>query len=351
MCQGFFIMGIHLNVNECLQLAGEGRATGSFGGPIKGLATLIHAMEGDLSFLGNQRYRSDVAGSRASMILLPEDYVGEPGPNQIFYRVKNPSLALAMICAEIERRTAVRPEPGIHPTAFVDREAMVHDEATVGPFCLVRAGAVVGANIGDRARIGSDCELMPHVTVADHCRLGDRVRLHAGVVVGSDGFGYEFDGDAHRKVPQIGIVEIGDDVEIGANSTLDRARFAKTVIGAGTKIDNMVQIAHNVEVGKNCIVVAQVGVSGSTVIGDGVVIGGKTGLAGHLRIGDGTKIGGLSGVSKDLPPNSFVRGVPAIDYHLAQKLTALQRRLPDMFKRLGEIESQVAGIVGRPTYS
>ncbi len=340
-------MVIHLKVEECLRLAGDGLISGTYNGPIEGFATLKGAKTGDLSFLGNSRYRSEVVDSQASLILLPEDYEGEPQVGQIYYRVKNPSLSLGLICAELERRTLVRPEPGIHPTAFVDREAMVHEEATVGPFCLVGAGAIVGArsvlashvHVGENARVGADCALMPHVTVANQCRIGDRVRLHSGVVVGSDGFGYEFDGDSHRKVPQIGLVEIGDDVEVGANTTIDRARFSKTRIGNGTKIDNLVQIAHNVEVGSNCIIVAQAGISGSTVIGDWVVIGGHTGVAGHLHLGSGSKVGAMSGVSKDLPENSFVRGVPAIDFHLAHKLAALQRRLPDLFKRMGDIES------------
>ncbi|MGF1529841.1 MAG: UDP-3-O-(3-hydroxymyristoyl)glucosamine N-acyltransferase [Puniceicoccaceae bacterium] len=345
-------MQLHLTTEECLKIAGEGISSGIFKGTVGGIATLREAKEGDLSFLGNDRYRSEVAGSRASVIFLPLDFEGEPATGQIYYRVSNPSLALARICAAIERKTGHRTEPGVHPTAFIDRDASVHEEAMVGPFCHIGSGAQVGRGavlsshvyLGENSKVGADSVLMPRVTVAEHCEIGERVRLHAGVVIGSDGFGYEQNGERLEKIPQIGNVVVGNDVEIGANSTIDRARFSSTRIGDGTKIDNLVQIGHNVLIGRNCVIVAQVGISGSTVIEDHVVVGGKTGIAGHLRIGANSRIGGFSGVSKDLAPGSFVRGIPATDYHLAQRLAALQRRLPEFFERLASVEKAMASM-------
>ena len=178
---------------------------------------------------------------------------------------------------------------------------------------------------------------MPHVTIAAECVVKNRVRLHAGVVVGSDGFGYEFVQGRHEKVPQVGRVVIDDDVEIGANATIDRARFSETVVGEGTKIDNLVQIAHNVVIGKHCLICSQVGISGSTTIEDYVVLGGQAGLAGHLTVGKGSKVDGQSGVNSDLPPGSFVKGTPCLPYTLEQRINVLRKRLPDLFRRVDEL--------------
>jgi UDP-3-O-[3-hydroxymyristoyl] glucosamine N-acyltransferase len=182
---------------------------------------------------------------------------------------------------------------------------------------------------------------MPGVTVTTECILKNRVRLHAGVVVGSDGFGYEFVAGRHEKVPQVGRVVIGDDVEIGANSTLDRARFSETIIGEGTKIDNLVQIAHNVVIGRHCLICAQAGISGSTTVEDYVVVGGQAGLAGHLTVGKGSKIDGQTGVNSDLEPGSFVKGSPCLPYNLEQRINVLRKRLPELFRRVDEIATRL----------
>jgi UDP-3-O-[3-hydroxymyristoyl] glucosamine N-acyltransferase len=317
---------------------------------IRGLSALVGAGAGDLSFLGNPKYKPEVAATSASIVLLPPDFAGEPKADQLFLLVENPSAALAKICARIEQALWPKPAPGIHASASVAPGARVAASATVGPLCVVEAGAVVGERshlqaqvfVGREARIGDDCWLAPGVIVATECELGQRVRLQPGVVIGSDGFGYEFVKGRHEKVPQVGNVVIGDDVEIGANSTLDRARFSRTVVGEGTKIDNLVQIAHNVVIGKHCLLCSQVGISGSTTLEDYVVLGGQAGLGGHITIGKGAKAGGQAGITADVPAGTFVNGTPAVPFLLERKLAVLHQRLPDLFKRVDALEQQLA---------
>lgn len=314
---------------------------------IAGIAALETAAAGDLSFLGNSKYRSKVAQTKASVVLVPEDYDGEPAHNQLFLLIPNPSVGLAKICARIEQQLWPRPAPGVHPSAVVDATADVAASATIGPLCVIEAGATVGPGshlqaqvfVGRNAHIGRDCWLMPSVTVAAECVLQDRVRLHSGVVVGSDGFGYEFVQGRHEKVPQVGTVIVENDVEIGANSTLDRARFSRTVVGEGTKIDNLVQVAHNVIIGRHCILCAQVGISGSSELEDYVILGGQAGVVGHVKIGRGVKSGARAGITADIAPGTFVNGYPAIPYMLERRLQVLYRRLPDLFKRVDSLEA------------
>lgn len=317
---------------------------------VTGIASLGAATAGDLSFLGNPKYRSEVAGSHASVILLPPNFEGEPRGGQLFLHVNNPSAALAMVCARVEQSLWPKPQPGIHPAAIVSPEATIASSATVGPLCVIEAGAVIGERvhlqaqvfIGRNARIADDCWLMPGCVVATESILHPRVRLQPGVVVGSDGFGYEFVAGRHEKIPQVGVVEIGADVEIGANTTLDRARFSRTYVGEGTKIDNLVQIAHNVVIGKHCIICAQAGISGSSVLEDYVILGGQAGVAGHLTIGKGAKCDGQSGINSDLAPGTFVKGSPCLPYQLEQRINVLRRRLPDLFKSVDVLIAEVA---------
>ena len=319
---------------------------------IRGIAALAEAGPGDLSFLGNPRYKTEVATTRASVVLLPADHAGDPAPDQLFLLVDNPSVALARICARLEQRLWPRPAAGIHPSAVVASTARVTPSATVGPLCVIEDGAVVGERahlqaqvfVGHGASVGEGAWLMPGVVVTAECVVGRRVRLHAGVVVGSDGFGYEFVAGRHEKVPQIGVVEIGDDVEIGANTTLDRARFGRSSIGEGTKIDNLVQVAHNVRIGKHCILCAQVGISGSTTIGDYTVLGGQAGVAGHLSLGKGAKVGGGAAVTADVLPGAFVNGSPAIPYMLERRIAVLRERLPDLFRRVDALEAVIGDL-------
>jgi UDP-3-O-[3-hydroxymyristoyl] glucosamine N-acyltransferase len=326
-------------------LASRGATTES----VRGIASLEEAAPGDLAFLGNPKYKQQVAATRASVVLLPSDYDGEPSANQLFLVVERPSVALARICARIEQALWPRPAPGIHPTASIAPDARIAASATIGPLCVIEAGAVVGERthlqaqvfLGREASIGDDCWLMPGVIVANASVLRNRVRLQPGVVVGSDGFGYEFGDGRHQKVPQVGIIVIEDDVEIGANSTLDRARFSRTVVGEGTKIDNLVQVAHNVIIGRHCILCAQTGISGSTILEDYVVLGGQVGVSGHITIGRGAKVGGQAGVSSNISPGVSVTGTVAIPFMLERRFQVLRKYLPDLFKRVDALEAKL----------
>jgi UDP-3-O-[3-hydroxymyristoyl] glucosamine N-acyltransferase len=340
-------MQVAFSPEEIISMVRAARTLGQTHQTVRGIAALKAAAPGDLSFLGNPKYKPEVAQSQASVVLVPLDYVGEPRPDQLFVLVENPSVALAQVCARIEQSLWPKPIPGVHPSASVAAGAIIPATATVGPLCVVEAGARLGERVhlqaqvfvGRGAALGDDCWLMPGSIVAAECTLGERVRLQPGAVVGSDGFGYEFNQGRHEKVPQIGTVVIGADVEIGANSTLDRARFSRTVVGEGTKIDNLVQVAHNVVIGRHCLVCAQAGIAGSTTIEDFVIVGGQAGLAGHITIGRGAKIDGQAGVNADLAAGSFVKGSPCLPYQLEQRINVLRRKIPDLFKRVDALES------------
>ncbi len=342
-------MAINISTQRILEILGdEAESVGGYDGPVRGIASLSAAGEGDLSFLGNPKYRSEATASMASVLLLPDDFEAEAKPGQLIVKVANPSFALARICRDIECRLFPQPEPGIHPTAVVDPEAEVSEKASIGPLCVIAAGARIGAavleaqvSIGPRASVGDGTLIQCGVRVGGYCEIGPSNRLLPGCVIGSDGYGYEFVEGVHQRVPQVGKVVTGREVDIGANTTIDRARFGATTIGDGTKIDNQVQIAHNVRIGKCCLVVAQVGISGSTTLGDGVVVAGQAGIAGHLDIGSGVQIAGGAAVTRSIPAGKKVRGSPAIDMMLHDRLVILQRKLPDFFKRFDQLEKRM----------
>jgi len=345
-------MALAYTTQRILEILGSGcEAVGTYKGTLQGIASLSEAQSGDLSFLGNPKYRSAVADSQASVLLVPKDYDEAPKAGQLYLKLENPSFALALICRDIEGSLLPKPPPGIHPSAVVEPDAEVSPEASVGAFCYIGSGAQVGAavleshvTVGRSARVGDGAYLFSRVSVGDYCEIGLRNRLMSGCVIGSDGYGYEYLDGVHQRVPQIGNVVTDADVDIGANSTIDRARFGSTQIGAGTKIDNQVQIAHNVRVGQHCLIVAQVGISGSTILGDGVVIGGQAGLAGHLKIGSGAMIAGGTAVVSDIEPQSKVRGYPAMPMMLFNRMAVLQRKLPDLFKRFDQLEKRVKSL-------
>ena len=315
-------------------------------GELSGIASLESATEGDLSFLGNLKYKSQVRTCKASFLILPIDYEGEPRRNQIHLRIEDPSHALAVICKFIEDKLLPSPESGVHPTAFVEETAVVDSSASIGPFCFIGSNAIIGSNtqilshchIGDGASIGNDSKLHPGVKVLTRCKVGNQVILNAGVVLGSEGYGFDQVKGENLKTPHLGIVVIEDNVEIGANTCIDRARFDESRVGTGTKIDNLVQIGHNVQVGKDCLIVAQVGIAGSVKIEDQVMVGGQAGFAGHITIGKGAKIAGQAGITKDVEAGAFLKGNPALPVQLAQRIAILQRKLPDLFNRFAQIE-------------
>ena len=341
-------MQVSFTQAEVAAITHPSRTEGATAEFLRGIASLGSAKAGDISFLGNAKYKATVASSRASVVLVPPDYDGAPGPNQVHMFVENPSVALARLCSRIEQALWPKPAPGIHPSAVVAPDARVAASATVGPLCVVEAGARVGERthlqsgvfVGRGAAVGDDGWLQPGAIVCAECTLGRRVRLHPGVVVGADGFGYELVKGRHEKVPQVGTVVIGDDVEIGANSTVDRSRFETTAVGEGTKIDNLVQVGHNVVIGRHCLICAQVGIAGSVTLGDYVVVGGQCGLAGHLTVGSGAMIAAKSGVKDDIPAKTSVWGSPCLPLLLEQKIVILRNRLPELFKRVDALEKK-----------
>lgn len=334
-------MRITLSNEEILRIIGEAKTEGIYDKGIQGIASLDGAVNGDLSFLDNSKYRRLVPASKASIIILPNNYEGSPLPGQMYLRVKTPSHALGLICSSIESRLNPAPPVGIHETAFVHGGARVSQTARIGAFAFVGEGTAIGddaildehVTLGRHVVVGNACHLRPRVVIGDYSELGSRVILQAGVIIGSDGYGYNYVGEAHVKIPHLGKVVIEDYVEIGANTTVDRARFSETRIGEGTKIDNLVQIAHNVKIGKHCLIIAQVAIGGSTVVEDGAIIGGQAGLAGHLHIGAGARIAGQSAITNDVEPGAYLKGSPALPYMLAQRIAVLQKKLPVLFKR------------------
>ncbi len=313
---------------------------------ITGISGLHDAGPGDITFLSNPRYASAVPVSKASAVIVGEDWHGES--RSAIIRVKNIDLSLAKI-AQMFAPPVVNPVPGVHKTAVIADNVELGRNVSIGPWCVLEPGVKVGDGtvlyagcyLGHATVVGKECRFYPHVSVREYVKIGDRVIIHNGAVIGSDGFGYVKTGEQWKKIPQIGHVEIGDDVEIGANTTIDRARFGKTVIGNGVKIDNLVQIAHNVKVGDNTAMAAQVGIAGSTIIGKNVQLGGQAGVGGHLSVGDNTVVGGQAGVTKDVPSSVFVSGYPAMPHDKATKRQAEIMRLPVLKKRVLEIEKRL----------
>jgi UDP-3-O-[3-hydroxymyristoyl] glucosamine N-acyltransferase len=315
------------------------------------IATLEAAGPGDLSFLSNPKYASRLATTRASAAIVGED--AAPAPCAML-RASDPYLAFAAAAALLAPDD--RPAPGVSPLAAVDGGAALGPGCHIGAFAAIGAGAVLGARtvvhphavIYPGAVIGDDCVIHAHASIRERCRLGNRVIVQNGAVVGSDGFGFAPRPDgSYQKIPQTGPVVVEDDVEIGANTTIDRPAVGETRIQAGTKIDNLVQVAHGVHVGRNVMLVAQVGIAGSTTIGDSSVLAGQVGVAGHLHVGKGTKATAQTGIPNSLPDGSFVSGYPAIENREWLKSSAVFRRLPEMKKALAALEKRLEGLEAR----
>ncbi len=312
---------------------------------ISGLASLDDANPGDLAFFGNPKYLKALRKSRATAVLVPHGFAEEVPAIRIW--VDDPGVAFSTLLPTFVPPAVTYP-PGIHPTAVVSPEAHIGEGVFIGPYVVVEPGANIGPRsiigaysyIGHGVQIGGDCHLYPHVTVRERCTLANRVILHSGVVIGADGFGYEFRDGGHQKIPQTGIVRIEDDVEIGANSTVDRARFGRTWIRKGTKIDNLVQIAHNVTIGEHCILCSQVGISGSTRLGNFVTLAGKVGLSGHIELGDGVIFGAMSAIAKDVPAKSIMFGAPARPIREYKATYALLKNIHKLYDRVKKLEGR-----------
>jgi UDP-3-O-[3-hydroxymyristoyl] glucosamine N-acyltransferase len=320
-----------------------GTVEGNAAAEITTLAGVGEAGPGAITFLSNPRYAPALATTRAAAVVVDEGWRGVC-PCAVI-RVKNADQAFAAVGA-LFAPAVPPPAPGVHPTAVIAGDAVLGAGVSVGPHCVLEAGVRVGDRtvlvadvyLGYRTQVGCDGTLHPHVSTREFTRIGDRVIVHDGAVIGSDGFGYTPDHGAWRKIPQTGIVEIGDDVEIGANVTIDRARFGKTVIGAGVKIDNLVQIAHNVQIGEHTAIAAQVGIAGSSAVGRHVQIGGQAGITGHVAVGDDSVVAGRAGVIKDVPPQSFVSGFPAMPHDKARTIHGHLMNLPQLRQRVEAVE-------------
>jgi UDP-3-O-[3-hydroxymyristoyl] glucosamine N-acyltransferase len=321
---------------------------------VTGFSSIQEAEEGDITFLGNSRYAPALKKSRASVVLTDENTTDLP-PEMDVIRVPNPTLKFSLIIQEFGP-TKVLFKPGIHPTACV-APGVELDSSTMylGPHVVIEEGAVLGKGcalhagvyIGAGAVLGEDCTVHVNAVIKERCVLGNRVIIHSGAVIGSDGFGYETSGGRHLKIDQVGIVQIDDDVEIGSCTTIDRARFGRTWIGEGSKIDNLVQIAHNVVTGKHCIIVSQVGISGSTRLGNYVTFAGQVGVAGHLNITDQVTVLAKSGLTKDLTAPGAYTGYPAKPLLEGRRLIAAPAKIPEMLERLRALEKKLHELESR----
>ncbi len=305
-----------MTLREVAERVGGWVAPENYEKQILGLAALVDAGEGDITFFGSPKYLKALQRCRGTAVLVPHGFGEEVRAVRVW--VDNPSEAFAILqeaFAPVPREFAA----GIHPTAVVDPTVEIGEGVSVQPYAVIEEGAKIGARsvigahsyIGQFAIVGTDCRIFANVHIADRSRLGNRVFLNPGVVIGAEGFGYEFRDGRQVKIPQTGFVQIDDDVEIGANSTVDRARFGRTWIQEGTKVDNLVQIGHNVTVGKHCILCAHVGISGSTRVGNFVTLAGKVGVNGHIEIGDGAVVTAMAGVTKSVPSKEILVGLPA----------------------------------------
>jgi len=312
---------------------------------ITGAASLAEATSGEISFFGDRKYIGQLRKTRASAVFVPTNFDEPLAAAQV--RVSNPTKAFEQLVLKVAPKP-ITFTPQIHPSAIVgpgvrlgkrvsiQPHAVIEDDSEIGDDTVIGAGSYVG----HEATIGSKCLIYPLVTIRERSRIGSRVIIHSGAVIGADGFGFEMVDGRHQKIQQLGIVQIDDDVEIGANTTVDRARFGRTWIQQGVKIDNLVQIAHNVIIGKNSVIVAQTGISGSTRVGERVTMAGQVGIVGHVEIGDGTIIAAKSGIAKSLPGGVWF-GYPAVPFAEAKHQIAWIHRLGKLFARVKEIEKRL----------
>jgi len=329
----------------------DGRVEGDPQREVEAVRPLDVAGPRDLSFLTHARYRAQALASAAGALLLGPDVppeLADARGERALLVVADPGYALARLLAALA--PAVQPAPGVHPTAVLGAGCAVDPAAHVGPYAVVGAGSEIGpgavvdahAVVGPGCRVGEGAVLHPHAVLYAGTEVGARSVIHAGAVLGSDGFGYATHRGVHHKVPQLGRVVVEADVEIGANTTIDRATLGETRIGAGTKIDNLVQVGHNVRVGRHCILCGQAGIAGSARLGDYVVLAGQAGVAGHLELGDGAQVAAKSAALSAVAPGAQVAGIPAVELRKWRRQTALLARLEEMSRRLKALERRLA---------
>jgi UDP-3-O-[3-hydroxymyristoyl] glucosamine N-acyltransferase len=340
---------VTLTLSQLAHLVGGSIVRGEPDRIFDGIASLNEAGPSEISFLGNEKYRPQFFATRAGVVILPPGYT--EGPEGVaLVACENPSFAFSQAVSHFTQAFARRFTPGIHPKAVIDDAAVLNPEKVrIHAGAVVMAGAVIGDGteifpnsvVGENVKIGQGCLIYSNVTIRERCILGDRVILQPGAVIGSDGYGYEVVQGRHVKIDQVGIVEIQNDVEIGANTTIDRARFGRTVIGEGTKIDNQVQIAHNVRIGKHNLLVAQTGIAGSSSTGDYVIIAAQAGVVGHVHIGDKAILSARTGVNSSLEGGVTYGGAPARPMMEEQRIRVLTKKLPELYQRIKDVEKKL----------
>jgi UDP-3-O-[3-hydroxymyristoyl] glucosamine N-acyltransferase len=340
-------MTIRYTVEQLAKTVG-GQLRGSGSALIRGVADVSEAGPDQATWVSREKYVERLKDSRAGVVLVPETFGETPVP--------------AILCPNIERsitlllgafaQDASRPDPGVHPMAVIHKRAKIGEKPAIGPHVVIEAEAVIGSRcvihpgvfIGRGTTIGDDCEFWPNVVIRDGCRVGNRVIIHSCSVIGADGFGYYFDQGRHNKIPHIGGVILGDDVEIGACTCVDRSKFGATIVGEGTKIDNQVQIAHNCRVGRHVVFTGQSGIGGSTRVGDGCVFGGRAIALDNVNVADRVTLAADAVADKDIPPGLLVSGNPAQDHRDELRERALVRRLPKLIAQLKDLASRVESL-------
>jgi UDP-3-O-[3-hydroxymyristoyl] glucosamine N-acyltransferase len=316
--------------------------------PITGVAALDDAGPTELSFLSSEHYHKQFEATSAAAVLVDKKIKLRPGVKKTVLTVDDAELAMSAVLEQFAPPVP-RPPPGIDATARIDPSAQIDPTVSVGPFVIVGARSRIGPAttlhagvfVGEDVSIGEHCEFFPYVIIRERITIGSRVVIHASSVLGTDGFGYRWDGSKHAKVPQIGSVAIEDDVEIGSCVCIDRGKFGVTRVGRGTKIDNLVQIAHNVVIGPHCIIVGQVGLAGSAKLGAGVVLGGQAAVRDHIKIGDAAMAAACSGVAEDVPAGTIVSGTPALPHRQSLREQAAIHRLPDLVVQVRKLQEMV----------
>jgi UDP-3-O-[3-hydroxymyristoyl] glucosamine N-acyltransferase len=335
---------LKLSLKKIANLVG-GNVIGNDSFIIEGINSLDAATQGEISFFADRKYKESLRKTKASAIIVSEENLLFKGPQVV---VSNPALAYAKVVSifapPVPRYPGISEQAVLHDSARIGKDVSIFPLVYVGEEASIGNDAVLfpGVFIGDRVRIGNGTVVYPNVTILQDCQIGNNVIIHAGTVIGSDGFGFVRDGAVSVKIPQIGTVRIDDDVEIGANSCIDRAALGKTWIKRGVKTDNLVHVAHNVVIGEDTIIVAQAAISGTVHIGSQVIIGGQVGIADHVEIGDRVMIGSQSGVPKSIPSGEVVSGTPAMPHRLWLKTSGIIRRLPQFNEHLRHLEKRVA---------
>ena len=347
-------MNILMQTVQSLSEHVSGVVVGDSALEITGAATLSDATSGQVSFLANMKYSDQVASSAASVIIVPDTFAITDYRDKTFIQAEDSYYAFMQVVVMLHGHrqhppVGISEKADIHPSAEIGEGVDIHPFVSVGAGVKIGKGTKIYANctIGRDVVIGEACILYPSVTIYEQCQLGDRVKLHASCVIGQDGFGYATFEGTHNKIPQVGAVLIGNDVEMGASCTVDRGTLGDTEVGAGTKFSNSVTVGHNTKIGKGCLVVAQTGFAGSCHVGDYCVFGGQVGIAGHIKLGNGVTVGAKSCIYNDVKAGQTILGIPAVDAMTAKRQLALTAKLPDFKKRLRALEETVRTALGK----